>query len=65
MSPWDSENVLYGTGATIWATNDVLSASASETAPKWNVQAQGIEETVALAMISPTKGPHLFAGFGR
>ncbi|GFZ52181.1 oligoxyloglucan reducing-end-specific cellobiohydrolase [Saitozyma sp. JCM 24511] len=64
VSPWDSEKVMYGTGTTIWASDDVLSASSRWSAPGWHVQAQGIEETVCLAMISPREGAHLLSGFG-
>lgn len=64
MSPWDSNTVMYGTGATIWASDDVLSAVAAQSSPQWHVQAQGIEETATLAMISPREGAHLLSGFG-
>lgn len=60
LDPHHPGRVLYGTGATIWATDDVFSA-----APDWYIQAQGIEETFTLAMISPSDGPaHLLSGFG-
>ena len=64
MSPWDPETVMYGTGATIWAANNILSASASDAASSWHIEAQGIEETFCLAMASPTQGAHLLSGFG-
>lgn len=64
LSPWNTGSVIYGTGATVWASDDILSAAEKSEAPNWNVQAQGIEETVCLAMISPTKGPNLYSGFG-
>jgi len=50
MSPWDAEHVMYGTGATIWSTDNLLSSIESNEVPGWYIQAQGIEETVALAM---------------
>ena len=61
--PWDSDHIMYGTGATIWATDD-LDDIDSNKAPEWYIQAQGIEETAVLALISPTKGAHLFSGLG-
>jgi len=65
MSPWDDNKVMYGTGATIWATGNLATTIESNAAPQWDVQAQGIEETVNLAMASPTWGDaHLFSGFG-
>ncbi|KYG44510.1 glycoside hydrolase family 74 protein [Acidomyces richmondensis BFW] len=65
MSPWDEDKVMYGTGATIWATKDLVKTIESNEFPQWYVQAQGIEETVNLAMASPTWGDaHLFSGFG-
>ncbi|KAF3764125.1 family 74 glycoside hydrolase [Cryphonectria parasitica EP155] len=64
MDPSNPGHVLYGTGATIWSTDDVFAAEQNA-APGWYIQAQGIEETVALAMISPSDGPaHLLSGFG-
>lgn len=64
LSPWNTGSLIYGTGATVWASDDVLTAAKKSNPPTWNVQAQGIEETVCLALISPTKGPHLYSGFG-
>lgn len=64
MDPSDPGHVMYGTGATIWSTDDVLAAERNQP-PEWYIQAQGIEETFALAMISPSEGPaHLLSGFG-
>lgn len=73
LDPGRPGRVLYGTGATIWATDDVgvvwgeekKNNNSGQTAPAWYIQAQGIEETVALAMISPSSGPaHLLSGLG-
>ncbi|KAL4890031.1 putative oligoxyloglucan-reducing end-specific xyloglucanase [Aspergillus ambiguus] len=64
IDPSDADHVMYATGATIWST-DAISNADNDAAPRWYIQAQGIEETVALAMISPRDGPaHFFSGVG-
>lgn len=63
IDPTSSDHLLFGTGATLYAT-DNLSAADSGRAPDWYVQAWGIEETAILAMISPTAGAHLLSGMG-
>ena len=59
LDPTNPNHLLFGTGATIYAT-DNLSAPA----PAWHVEAQGIEETAVIALISPTEGAHLLSGVG-
>lgn len=63
IDPSDPNHLLYATGATIYGTRD-LSKAFSGTAPTWRVEAQGIEETAVLALISPKAGPHLLSGVG-
>lgn len=64
LDPTNPGRVMYGTGATIWATDNIFAAEDNR-ASDWYIQAQGIEETVALAMISPAEGPaNLLSGFG-
>lgn len=64
MDPNNPGHVMYGTGATIWSTDNVFAAEKNE-ASDWYIQAQGIEETFTLAMISPSDGPaNLLSGFG-
>lgn len=64
MDPSNPGHVMYGTGATIWSTADIFAAESNQ-ASKWYIQAQGIEETFALALISPSDGPaNLLSGFG-
>ena len=63
IDPTNPNHLLFGTGATVYATNN-LSAADSGSAPTWFVQAQGIEETAVTALISPTAGAHLLSGVG-
>lgn len=61
IDPTNPNHLLFGTGATIYATNNV-SVAAGGAAPTWYVQAWGVEETAILALISPTQGAHLLSG---
>ncbi len=63
IDPTDPNHLMFGTGATIYATNN-LSAADAGAAPSWHVQALGIEETAVIAMISPTAGASLLSGVG-
>lgn len=76
LDPGSPGRLMYGTGATVWATDDIFAEAAAaeegegegkgnRAGAGWYIQAQGIEETVALAMISPASGPaNLLSGFG-
>lgn len=63
IDPFDSDHVLYGTGATIWESHDVTQAD-SQQLTHWAVGADGIEETAVLALISPPTGAHLISSLG-
>ena len=63
IDPTNPNHLMYGTGATLFATDNVAVADQG-TAPTWFVQAQGVEETAVLALISPTAGAHLLSGVG-
>jgi oligoxyloglucan reducing-end-specific cellobiohydrolase len=64
LDPFNTNRLIYGTGATIWAT-DTLSHVDENHSPEWYVLTQGIEETVILALSSPTGGPgHILSGLG-
>ncbi|MFI9169760.1 1,4-beta-glucanase [Streptomyces lincolnensis] len=54
IDPFDSEHIVYGTGATLYGTLDLK---------KWAPQIRGLEETSVLFLISPPTGQaHLLSG---
>ncbi|KAF8922364.1 glycoside hydrolase family 74 protein [Mucidula mucida] len=63
IDPFDSDHLLYGTGATLYGSRDLT---------KWDTVhnislsscADGIEETAVQALISPKSGPSLISGVG-
>jgi oligoxyloglucan reducing-end-specific cellobiohydrolase len=63
IDPTNTNHLMFGTGATVYATEN-LSVAASGSAPTWSVQALGIEETAITALISPTAGASLLSGMG-
>jgi oligoxyloglucan reducing-end-specific cellobiohydrolase len=63
IDPTNPQHMLYGTGATIYGTENVGAADTG-TSPTWTVQAKGIEETAVLSLISPSSGAHLLSGSG-
>lgn len=63
IDPFDSDKVMYVTGATIFGTDDVTEAEAGR-ATHWSVRAQGLEETAVLDLISPPWGPPLISALG-
>lgn len=62
INPTNPDEVWYGTGATIYGTNNITRV-VDNYAPTWFVNAQGIEETANLALISPLSGANLLSGF--
>ncbi|WP_112237888.1 WD40/YVTN/BNR-like repeat-containing protein [Kribbella monticola] len=63
IDPFDSDKVMYVTGATIFGTDDVTGAEAGRST-HWSVRAQGLEETAVLDLISPPWGPPLISALG-
>ncbi|KAG7099404.1 hypothetical protein E1B28_001257 [Marasmius oreades] len=63
IDPFDSDHMLYGTGATIYGSRDLL---------KWDTvhnitiksMADGVEETSIQGLISPPSGPQLLSAVG-
>jgi hypothetical protein len=66
VDPFDSTHVVYGTGANIWASNDVPATYNGTSSPMthWFVGGVGIEETADIDLLSPAIGPHLITGLG-
>jgi xyloglucan-specific exo-beta-1,4-glucanase len=63
IDPFDSGRALYVTGQGVWESNDVT-ASDGGGATHWAFSSRGIEETVALDLLSPPAGAHLVSGVG-
>ncbi|MFF4350937.1 WD40/YVTN/BNR-like repeat-containing protein [Streptomyces sp. NPDC001530] len=56
VDPYDSQHIVYGTGATLYGTRDLKN---------WAPQIRGIEEASARQLISPPVGEaHLISGSG-
>ena len=58
INPFNSNNVMYGTGAGIWASTDAGSAAANGNGAgtTWTFQDQGLEETACLGLVPSVKG---------
>lgn len=63
IDPFDSDTLMYGTGATIYGTHN-LTAWDKGKRVNFHVMAFGIEECAILDLISPTEGAHLISGMG-
>jgi xyloglucan-specific exo-beta-1,4-glucanase len=63
IDPFDSNHCAYGTGATIWATDDLTRLDSDQTT-HWSVWGEGIEETAVIDLMSPSAGAHLVTGLG-
>ncbi|WP_416970839.1 1,4-beta-glucanase [Streptomyces sp. 4F14] len=54
IDPYDSQHIVYGTGATLYGTRDLKN---------WAPQIRGLEETAVLFLVSPPTGQaHLLSG---
>jgi xyloglucan-specific exo-beta-1,4-glucanase len=63
IDPFNSDHMLYGTGATIYGTNDLTNWDKG-TPIHISVAAAGLEEMAALDLISPPSGAPLVSGIG-
>src|SRR4029079_9520063 len=60
IDPFDSDRMMYGTGATIYGT-DNLTAWDQGGPVDVTVKAQGLEETAVLDLVSPPAGAPLLS----
>lgn len=63
IDPFDSDRMLYGTGATIYGTTNLTAWDAGGQIAIKPVVA-GLEETACLDLISPPTGAHLLTALG-
>lgn len=64
IDPFNSDHVLYGTGATIWQTANLTSADTGKSV-SWTVGASGLEETAIGFVLAPPSGKTLLlSGMG-
>ena len=63
IDPANSSHAVFTTGYGGWETFD-LSAADCGKPTHWRILAQGIEESVALDLVSPTRGAHLISAIG-
>lgn len=63
IDPFDSDRMMYGTGATLYSSNNLTNWDKNE---KITIKptAKGIEETAVLALISPNEGAEVISGLG-
>ncbi|MEV5959077.1 1,4-beta-glucanase [Streptomyces sp. NPDC051987] len=56
VDPYDAKHIVYGTGATLYGTRDLV---------HWSPRTRGLEETSVLHLVSPPVGEaHLLSGSG-
>ncbi|WP_339277391.1 X2-like carbohydrate binding domain-containing protein [Paenibacillus sp. FSL W8-0426] len=63
IDPFDSDRMMYGTGATIYGTNNLTNWDNNEKIDI-SVMAKGVEEMAVLDLVSPPSGAHLVSGLG-
>ena len=63
IDPADPDHAMFTTGYGGYETFDLTDADAGKPT-KWSVMSTGIEETVALELLSPPKGVHLVSAIG-
>ena len=63
IDPFDSNHALFTTGYGGYETFDLGDVDAGRPT-KWSVMSSGIEETVALDLLSPPRGAHLLTAIG-
>ncbi|XRQ05567.1 cellulose binding domain-containing protein [Actinomadura welshii] len=63
IDPFDSDRLMYGTGATIYGTEDL---TGWDTGDQFTIKpmVRGLEETAVLDLVSPPSGAPLISGLG-
>ncbi|HKZ66837.1 MAG TPA: sialidase family protein, partial [Chitinophagaceae bacterium] len=61
IDPFNSNKMMYGTGATIFGTDNLTEWDAGRQITI-KVKAQGLEETAIQELVSPPSGPQLLSG---
>lgn len=62
IDPFQPEHAVYGTGSTLFETQDLLQADRHKPT-HWSVDVRGVEETAVISLLKLRGGP-LFAGVG-
>lgn len=63
INPHNPDNALVTIGYGLWETDNLTAADRGQPT-RWRMKARGIEETVALALYSPTQGVPLVSAIG-
>ena len=63
INPFNPDQVLFTTGYGIWSSVNATAADSGRPT-RWIFLDRGLEETVPLALISPSEGVHLLSGLG-
>jgi hypothetical protein len=63
IDPFHASRALYITGQGIWWSDDVTAADAAQPT-HWSFVNEGLEETVALGLVSPPAGARLLTAVG-
>ncbi|TDQ50773.1 cellulose binding domain-containing protein [Actinorugispora endophytica] len=63
IDPFDSDRMMYGTGATVYGSDNLTEWDSGGTIDI-EVRAQGLEETAVQDLMSPPSGPPLVSGLG-
>ena len=63
LDPFDSDRLIYATGATVYETRNLTGADDRKPTD-WKPWVEGIEQTAVITLISPPVGPRLLTGFG-
>ncbi len=63
IDPSNPDRALFGTGYGVWETTNLTAADRGERVC-WSFSNRGLEETVPLALLSPSAGAPLLSGVG-